>query len=265
LNFRKSRFLTVIAAVALAAVLCAGCALINTDVPEIDSIPLGQAGNSDGIGNLGGIEMTLDDVRKLAKKGDDLVFEDLAAYRGSSGVSADFPPEYYRMALYPVEDDYWLIVNSPKSGKPDSIVLVNRWETPSNGIDIRDGDLDEFLSQWPIVMRLQEGTLTPSGAVFVLKNATDNAYTYGDYYKLQRRDNAAWADVAVVFTENLGFYDIGYLLAARQAAEITIDWERLYGELPAGAYRLVKIASFLRAPGDSDKYTLFAAFTLDGE
>lgn len=50
-----------------------------------------------------------------------------------------------------------------QSGKPDSIDLENIWESGS-GIDIRYEDLDEFLSKWPIIMQVKDGTATPSGA-----------------------------------------------------------------------------------------------------
>ncbi len=201
--------------------------------------------------------LTLEDVRALAKKGDSLLFEDFQKYKGAN-VSSNL--DYYIM-VYGVEGGYRLIVCSDQSGKPDSVNFEGIWEGGGSGIDIRYGDIDEFLSKRPIIMQAKEGTATPSGVTVTLKNVTETEYTYGESYTIQHKTRNGWID-AVPVIENYGFDDIGYMLPAVGSKEIMIDWEWLYGKLPAGDYRIVKEALFVRSPGDYDTFKLFAAFTI---
>jgi len=201
--------------------------------------------------------ITLEDVRALAKKGDSLLFENLQQYRGVN-TSSSF--DYYIM-VYGVEGGYRLVVHSNQSGKPDRVNLESIWESGGSGIDIRYGDIDEFLSKWPIIMRVKDGTATPSGVTVTLKNVTDTEYTYGESYTVQRKTDNGWIDVEPVI-ENYGFNSIGYMLPAMGSEELIIDWEWLYGKLPAGNYRIAKEALFFRSPGDYDTFTLFSAFTI---
>lgn len=201
--------------------------------------------------------VTLEDVRTLAKKGDGLLFEDFQKYKGAN-VSSNL--DYYIM-VYGVEGGYRLIVRSEQSGKPDSVNLESIWESGGSGIDLRYGDIDEFLGKHPIIMQVKDGTADASGITVTLKNVTETEYTYGENYTVQRKTDNGWVDVEPVI-ENYGFDDIAYLLPATESKEIMIDWEWLYGKLPAGDYRMVKEALFVRSPGDYDTFTLLAAFTI---
>lgn len=96
--------------------------------------------------NFDGNEMTLDDVRNLAEKGDSLMFEDLRSYRGMNVSSSMFS---YIM-VYGVEGGYRLIVNSEESiGKPSRADLESIWESGGSGIDIRYNDVGEFIHTNP--------------------------------------------------------------------------------------------------------------------
>ncbi|MEG6520997.1 M56 family metallopeptidase [Desulfotomaculum sp. 1211_IL3151] len=201
--------------------------------------------------------LTLEDVRTLAKKGDRLLFEDFRQY---IGVNVSSSLDYYIM-VYGVEGGYRLIVHSNQSGKPDSVNLESIWASGGSGIDIRSGDIDGFLSKWPIIMRVKDGTATPSGVTLALKNVTNTEYTYGESYTVQRKTDNGWIAVKPVIN-NYGFNSIGYMLPAMGSKEIIIDWEWLYGKLPAGDYQIAKEALFVRSPGDYDTFTLFAAFTI---
>lgn len=209
------------------------------------------------VSSYGSQAMTLEDVRAFAEKGESLLFED---FRKFIGVNASSSRDYSVM-VYSVEGGYRLIVRSNQSGSPDSVDLESVWEGSGSGIDIRYGDMNEFLSQWPIIIQIKDGTASPSGATITLKNVMDTEYTYGESYILQRKADNGWTDVEPVI-ESYGFNDIGYTLPPMGSEEITVDWEWLYGKLSAGDYRIVKEALFVRSPGDYDKFPLYAAFTL---
>ena len=96
-------------------------------------------------GNLDGRPMTLDDVKNLAARGDNLLFEDLMQFQGAN-VSSSF--DRYIM-VYSVEGGYRLVVNSNLTGKPDNVNLESIWESGGSGIDIRYSDVDRFVNDNP--------------------------------------------------------------------------------------------------------------------
>jgi beta-lactamase regulating signal transducer with metallopeptidase domain len=85
-------------------------------------------------------QMTLDDVRSLAQKGDSLTFDDFKAFEGvdvSSSTAA-------KIMLYGVEGGYRLIVHTDGS-IIDTTSLESILKSSGSGIDIRYNDVDEFV------------------------------------------------------------------------------------------------------------------------
>ena len=213
--------------------------------------------SNDWYGNADGKVMSVDDLRALAAKGDGLQFEDFAEYR-CLNVSSNL--DSY-LNLYQIEAPYRLIVGADSNGQLTRVTLEGVWEDGGTGIDIRYDDLETFIIDRPIHMYLKEGTLSPTGATFVLNNLTNNEYTFGDPYTLQRKTNGGWEDIEIII-ENYGFDSIGHMLPAKENKEVFVDWEWLYGELSPGDYRIYKDALFVRSPGDYDTFPLYTAFTI---
>lgn len=69
------------------------------------------------------------------------------------------------------------------------------------------------------------------------------------WYRIEQLYDAAWEDVA-------------YILSDGQTTIITTQWSLMYGELPAGSYRIVKEVMDYRAPGDCDTYYLATEFEI---
>jgi len=167
LNFRKPSRMIIVASLALVAVLGVGCtvnraSIIDRESPMkginlSDSQPDDIVRNVEQItgvrkhnhlddldswhGSLNGKPMTLDDIRELAAKGDNLLFEDLRQYQGGN-VSSNL--DRY-IIVYGVAGGYRLVVHSNSTDKPDRVNLQSIWEGGWSGIDIRNGDIDEFL------------------------------------------------------------------------------------------------------------------------
>lgn len=88
--------------------------------------------------------LTLEDVRELARKGGNLVFEDFKNFKGTD-FSSNFNFNYHIMG-YSVEGVFRLLVHT--DGKQiDSANLESIWESGGSGIDIRYGDVDEFIKR----------------------------------------------------------------------------------------------------------------------
>ena len=101
----------------------------------------------------------------------------------------------------------------------------------------------------PVELTLVDGTLTPSGASFLLRNQWEYGIFYGDEYSLQRKAGFAWRDIDVVS----GFPLTATMLPPGGEHCLDIDWSCFYGELAPGSYRLVKDYSQCDDPLSSGK------------
>jgi len=103
---------------------------------------------------------------------------------------------------------------------------------------------------------------SPNGISFHFKNITENSYTYGEDYVLYIREGNDWRTVDPI-TEKWGFTAIGYTLEPKTITDtITIDWQRLFGQLPLGEYKIQKNVLFIREPGDYDRFVVDQYFTI---
>lgn len=86
---------------------------------------------------------------------------------------------------------------------------------------------------------IQISDISPSGATLVITDTNPEPYVYGEWFKLQKELSGQWQDVPTVI-DNYGFHEIGYLPNDKGEVTFVINWEWLYGKLPAGTYRIFK-------------------------
>ena len=86
---------------------------------------------------------------------------------------------------------------------------------------------------------IQISDISPSGATLVITDKNPEPYVYGEWFRLQKEVNGQWQDVPTVI-DNYGFHEIGYIPDANGEVKFPINWEWLYGKLPAGTYRIFK-------------------------
>ncbi len=86
---------------------------------------------------------------------------------------------------------------------------------------------------------IQISDISPSGATLVITDTNPEPYLYGEWYKIQKLTDGQWQDVPHVI-DNYAFTAIGYLPDENGEVKFTINWEWLYGTLPAGTYRIFK-------------------------
>ena len=86
---------------------------------------------------------------------------------------------------------------------------------------------------------IQISDISPSGASLVITDTNPEPYLYGEWYKIQKLTGGQWQDVPTVI-DNYGFHEIGYIPNANGEVKFPINWEWLYGKLPAGTYRIFK-------------------------
>ena len=89
--------------------------------------------------------LTLEIVKKLSQKGDDLSWEDFQTYEGK-----DIGSGLYIM-VYPIDDKYQLLIGGPSlKERPMYIYMINKdSKDAEERIDIRHDNIDKFINNMP--------------------------------------------------------------------------------------------------------------------
>lgn len=84
---------------------------------------------------------------------------------------------------------------------------------------------------------------------------------YGGDYHLSRKEDTSWVEVPYVI-DNWAFTAEGYIAESNNMVSIDINWEWLYGSLPAGTYLLTKRISIPKSDSSYDHKNLEIQFVL---
>ena len=113
-----------------------------------------------------------------------------------------------------------------------------------------------------VLIEVKEETRTSKGATFIIKNTTDENYTYGEPYAIEKFDNGSWKEIDTLTGDPLSWNAVLYTIMAGEKKELNIDWSLGYGELKSGTYRLVKSDLRKLNSPDSRAYTIYAEFDI---
>lgn len=100
-----------------------------------------------------------------------------------------------------------------------------------------------------VSMTIKKNSLTNRGATLILSNLTDNLYSYGNPYFIEKEKDGKWYKLYPI--EQLYFTLPAYGLKAKQKVELEINWKYGYGTLSPGTYRLIKTLN--RSTGIAEK------------
>ncbi|MDE6745422.1 MAG: hypothetical protein K2J72_02150, partial [Oscillospiraceae bacterium] len=109
----------------------------------------------------------------------------------------------------------------------------------------------------------------PTGCTLVFTQSgeeSEGELGTGSYFELECYKNGQWAAVKL-FPEDdpIQWTDEGWIISCGDLSEFTENWEWLYGELPAGKYRLGKEIMDLRKTTDFDKKMYYAYFEIEAD
>lgn len=77
------------------------------------------------------------------------------------------------------------------------------------------------------------------GATIVIKDTNMKPYIYEEWYKIEKEIDGEWYRVDTII-DSYGFNEIGYVPNKDGEVKFIINWEKLYGELSSGSYRILK-------------------------
>lgn len=85
----------------------------------------------------------------------------------------------------------------------------------------------------------------------------------GEWFELEKMEDDTWQIVSTNRLINIVWNSVAYIIKTNDITELKVDWKWLYGELPAGSYRLSKKVMDYRAPGDFDEEIYQVHFTIE--
>ena len=83
--------------------------------------------------------------------------------------------------------------------------------------------------------------VTPTGAVVTIQDWNPEPFVYGEWYVIEQEKDGLWYEVKTKIND-YGFNEIGWLTDDNGQLTMDVNWEWLYGKLPAGHYRILKQA-----------------------
>ena len=110
-----------------------------------------------------------------------------------------------------------------------------------------------------LTLTLKEGSLSGSGAVFVLENKSDKVYTYGAEYDIEVKTDNGWEKVED--SRNKEWTQVLYVSEPNKTNNIAVDFSELKTKLVSGKhYRVVK--RLIEEVGGNKEYYLNAEFQM---
>lgn len=110
-----------------------------------------------------------------------------------------------------------------------------------------------------LTLTLKEGSLSGSGAVFVLENKSDKVYTYGAEYDIEVKTDNGWEKVED--SRNKKWTQVLYVSELNKTNNIAVDFSELKTKLVSGKhYRVVK--RLIEEVGGNKEYYLNAEFQM---
>ena len=122
-----------------------------------------------------------------------------------------------------------------------------------------------FEETWGITLTAE--TVTPTSATIKCTQSggepAGELHT-GSWYILETwTQENGWKEMPYIIDGEIGWEDIAWIIPMDGTCEWEINWEWLYGTIPAGKYRIGKELMDFRGTGDFDKAIYFVEFSIE--
>ena len=105
--------------------------------------------------------------------------------------------------------------------------IREKFPTPLKELDLVEG----------IVMNIEEGSLTPTSAKIIITNQSDTTYQTGGGYRIDKFADGNWYKIKM--KEEMVSTLMAVNISKEYPYESNPNWERYYGILEPGKYRIV--------------------------
>ena len=116
--------------------------------------------------------------------------------------------------------------------------------------------------KWGLTLTAKDVTPTGCTVVFTQSGGSPTGELGSSSpFTLERYKNGQWTAVETLLKE-FDWTDEGWIINNDTSTEFKHVWNDIYGELPAGKYRISKSVNDWRAPGDYDEKIYYAYFEI---
>lgn len=124
---------------------------------------------------------------------------------------------------------------------------------------------DAATNPWGITLEAENVTAVGLTLICRQSGGTDvSELNTGSEYTLQRLEGDEWVDVEYLPQEyDVAWTSEAWIIQQEGVTSWDVNWEWLYGQLPAGEYRIGKTVTNFAGPGDYDSELIFAEFTIE--
>ena len=145
------------------------------------------------------------------------------------------------------------------------VLSVVGCSSETDGDAIENDQNDEMTSKWGVILEAEN--VTANGLTIVCNHSGGEnvaELSTGSYFVIQKSEETGWGDVEYLPQEyELVWTAEAWMIQKEGATQWDVNWEWLYGELPAGEYRIGKEIMNFRGAGDYETEMLYAGFVID--
>lgn len=125
---------------------------------------------------------------------------------------------------------------------------------------------DDVHAQNDFGITLEAENVTPTSLDIVCRQFGGNnvaELNTGSFFVVQKLENAGWTDVEYASDEEGIAWTMELWIIEKESANTwDVNWEWIYGKLPAGEYRIGKQFLCLRDTGETEQEVIYANFTI---
>ena len=147
-----------------------------------------------------------------------------------NGIYRISPDEYNSIEKYFRDSEG----NNTSSYVPDGMDIADKNDigTPAN--------IQNFnRSPENVTIEVLKDTISNKGVTIRITDNNEDTYGWGVEFRVQEKVNGEWNDLEYL-SSDLSWIEIAYEVNKDKQLELKVDIEKYYGELPSGAYRIVK-------------------------
>ena len=127
------------------------------------------------------------------------------------------------------------------------------------------GILEEGSDLYDLCLTLSATKITPTKATLNIhqyNKSVPGEFTFGEEFEMERKQDSKWTKLPIVFKGNYGFHAIAICIAKDDVTTHEYHWEKLYGALEPGDYRMKITIIHESDNGVFEKYPIYAYFLI---
>lgn len=143
--------------------------------------------------------------------------------------------------------------NLPWEQINDKIYFNEEFDT-----EVELNDLDH------VSMEIESSSLTNTSAKIKILDFSGHKYIYGSSYRLDKKENGKWIELSII-CKNCAWNSMAYWPDKNNTLIFNVNWEKLYGKLTSGTYRIVKdvLLNSNKSFNEEDRLYISAEFTIE--